>query len=216
MSSGSSLDPPLAFKERNLLQRPTRSPGDAAEDGTLATPQRVMIIVTAQRRQDGYERPISFRWLKVESSREAFDARDLSNRLPNVVSHRVPAPSSCTSAAQIGRHAGSSIGRHLHRRRYRGDARHRWRCSTSPVEILKGPQTTFFGPCHRRRLNIITRKPGNTFEGNASALWAPNGWEYAFRPRFPSAHDTLSPGSPAVDRMDGYIVSTAAPQGPSR
>ncbi|BAK67464.1 TonB-dependent receptor-like protein [Sphingobium sp. SYK-6] len=44
------------------------------------------------------------------------------------------------------------------------------------VEVLKGPQTTFFGNnAIAGALNITTRKPGNAFEANASALYGTYG-----------------------------------------
>jgi len=48
------------------------------------------------------------------------------------------------------------------------------------IEVLKGPQTTFFGNnAIAGALNITTRKPGNTFSYNASALYGSND-EYNF------------------------------------
>lgn len=48
------------------------------------------------------------------------------------------------------------------------------------VEILKGPQTTFFGNnAIAGAFNIVTRKPARTFEYNASALYSPSDGEYA-------------------------------------
>jgi iron complex outermembrane receptor protein len=47
------------------------------------------------------------------------------------------------------------------------------------VEVLKGPQSTFFGNnAIAGALNITTRKPANTFEGNSTALYSPNDGEY--------------------------------------
>jgi len=47
------------------------------------------------------------------------------------------------------------------------------------VEVLKGPQSTFFGNnAIAGALNITTRKPANTFEGNSTALYSPDDGEY--------------------------------------
>lgn len=48
------------------------------------------------------------------------------------------------------------------------------------IEVLRGPQTTFFG--HNAvagALNIVTRKPGSEFSANASALYEVEHGEYA-------------------------------------
>jgi outer membrane receptor protein involved in Fe transport len=48
------------------------------------------------------------------------------------------------------------------------------------VEVLKGPQTTFFGNnAIAGAFNVVTRKPGRDFEYNASALYVPADGEYA-------------------------------------
>jgi iron complex outermembrane recepter protein len=40
------------------------------------------------------------------------------------------------------------------------------------IEVLRGPQTTFFGQnAVAGALNILTRKPGSEFSVNASALY---------------------------------------------
>ncbi|WP_324261025.1 TonB-dependent receptor [Altererythrobacter sp. H2] len=76
------------------------------------------------------------------------------------------------------------------------------------VEVLRGPQTTFFG--HNAvagALNIITRKPGNEFAANGSALYELEHGEYSFEAgvTVPLA-DTLSVRAAGrLSGMDGFV-----------
>jgi iron complex outermembrane recepter protein len=76
------------------------------------------------------------------------------------------------------------------------------------VEVLKGPQTTFFGAnAIAGALNITTRKPGREFEYNASALYAFDDGEYNFEGGVTlPASDTLSfRVAGRVTGMSGYV-----------
>ncbi|MCC6633827.1 MAG: TonB-dependent receptor [Gammaproteobacteria bacterium] len=76
------------------------------------------------------------------------------------------------------------------------------------VEVLKGPQTTFFGAnAIAGALNITTRKPGSEFSSNASALYAFDDGEYNIEGGVTlPASDTLSFRLAArVSGMDGYM-----------
>lgn len=76
------------------------------------------------------------------------------------------------------------------------------------VEVLKGPQTTFFGAnAIAGALNITTRKPGNEFSYNASALYAPDDGEYNLEGGITlPASETLSLRfSGRISGMDGYM-----------
>lgn len=78
------------------------------------------------------------------------------------------------------------------------------------VEVLRGPQTTFFG--HNAvagALNIVTRKPGNELTVNASALYEIEHGEYALEAgvTVPLA-DTLSVRvAGRLSGMDGYVAN---------
>jgi outer membrane receptor protein involved in Fe transport len=77
------------------------------------------------------------------------------------------------------------------------------------VEVLKGPQTTFFGAnAIAGALNIATRKPGKEFTYNASALYAFDDGEYNVEAGVTlPASDSLSFRLVGrVSGMDGYIT----------
>jgi iron complex outermembrane recepter protein len=76
------------------------------------------------------------------------------------------------------------------------------------VEVLKGPQTTFFGAnAIAGALNITTRKPGKEFSSNVSALYAVDDGEYNLEGGVTlPASDTLSFRIAArFSGMDGFM-----------
>jgi outer membrane receptor protein involved in Fe transport len=76
------------------------------------------------------------------------------------------------------------------------------------VEVLRGPQTTFFGQnAVAGALNIITRKPGGTFAANASALYEIEHGEYALEAGITTpVSDTLSVRvAGRLSGMDGFV-----------
>lgn len=85
------------------------------------------------------------------------------------------------------------------------------------MEVLKGPQTTFFGANSiAGALNITTRGPGQTFDYNISALYGTDG-EYNLQAGVDvPLGDTLNARFAAmIDGMDGYI-DTRAGKAPNR
>lgn len=75
------------------------------------------------------------------------------------------------------------------------------------VEILKGPQTTFFGNnAIAGALNITTRKPGQTFEANATALYGSYNEYVAEAGVTVPLHEMLSVRlAGRLSGMDGYV-----------
>ncbi|OYX33803.1 MAG: TonB-dependent receptor [Caulobacterales bacterium 32-69-10] len=79
------------------------------------------------------------------------------------------------------------------------------------VEVLKGPQTTFFGNnAIAGAVNITTRKPGRSFAANGSAFYAPGTGEYIAEGGVTlPVNDRLSFRLAARQSgMDGYIKNT--------
>ncbi len=81
------------------------------------------------------------------------------------------------------------------------------------VEVLKGPQTTFFGNnAIAGALNITTRKarPGGSFEYNASALYAPTDGEFAVEAAasVPLAENLGVRVAAKYFGMDGYVYNS--------
>ncbi|MGE3744812.1 MAG: TonB-dependent receptor [Sphingomonadaceae bacterium] len=80
------------------------------------------------------------------------------------------------------------------------------------VEVLKGPQTTFFGNnAIAGALNISTRKPSDVFEANFSAFGAAEANEYGLEAGVsgPLSDDLAVRVAGRWSGMDGYIKNTA-------
>ena len=76
------------------------------------------------------------------------------------------------------------------------------------IEVLKGPQTTFFGAnAIAGAINITTKAPGNSFEGNASALYSPSDGEYNLEAgvSMPISKDLAVRVAGRFSGMNGYI-----------
>ncbi|MDX9875546.1 MAG: TonB-dependent receptor, partial [Spongiibacteraceae bacterium] len=76
------------------------------------------------------------------------------------------------------------------------------------VEILKGPQTTFFGAnASAGALNITTRKPGREFEGNLNALYEFEHGEYNLEGgvSMPLTETLSARLALRANGMDGYV-----------
>lgn len=86
------------------------------------------------------------------------------------------------------------------------------------IEVLKGPQTTFFGAnASAGALNITTRKPNGVFEYNASALYAVPDGEYNFEGGVSLPITSTLSGRVAgrVSGMEGYVDLGPNGKGPN-
>ncbi|WP_139139187.1 TonB-dependent receptor domain-containing protein [Sphingobium phenoxybenzoativorans] len=214
-------------QSRSLLQ-PTRfqpSPEPAAPLAPAsfnpAPPEEPVaddIIVTAQGRAERLQDvPISVSVTQgsLLQEKNINNLQDLSARLPNV---RI---SSAPTADFINvRGVGSSLNYGFEQSVATfvdGAYRSRSRASRAAmfdidrVEVLKGPQTTYFGNnAIAGALNITTRKPGDKLEFNGTAFYAPAFGEYAVEAGISvPLTETLSVRiSGRQSGMDGYLKNT--------
>lgn len=158
---------------------PDSAPADVGEDVQE-------VVVTAQlRRQSVTKVPISLTVTTGDQLARSniVDVQDLSTRLPNVKIASSPGAAFLNiRGLGSGNNAGfeQSVGTFVD-----GVYRGRSRAAAAAlfdierVEVLKGPQTTFFGNnVIAGALNISTVKPGSVLAYNASALASPNDGEY--------------------------------------
>ncbi len=209
------------------VQPPATAPGTTRQDQTsplnaansaetAASPSSSSdIIVTAQRRtQRLQDVPIAVTVVSgaALTQQNLTSLQDLSARLPavNIVSGPLTDYLNIRGIGS-GQNAGfeQSVGTFV-------DGLYRGRSKSSraalfdveQVEVLKGPQTTFFGNnTIAGALNVSTKKPGNTFEYNANGSY---GFEYG---QFTVQGGVSVPISPTLavrlagqtSGMDGYI-----------
>lgn len=146
------------------------------------------IIVTAQRKEQRLQDvPVSVSVTSGETLAQSNinDLQDLAVRLPGVRLSTAPGANLLNiRGIGSGINAGfeQSVGTFvdgLYRGRSRAAAAALF--DIERIEVLKGPQTTYFGNnVIAGALNITTRKPGREFGFNASALYAPGHEEYAY------------------------------------
>lgn len=157
-----------------------------ADDAAAGTDDQ--IVVTARLRQERLQDvPISVSVASGAALEQGAvrNLEDLTSRLPNVRIAQVPGSDSINIRG-VG--SGNNLGFEqsvatfvdgVYRSRSRA---HRLGFfDIERVEVLRGPQTTFFGNnAIAGALNITTRTPGDTFDYNASALSGLSDGEYSF------------------------------------
>lgn len=145
------------------------------------------IIVTAQRKEQRLQDvPVSVTITTGETlaRNNINDLQDLAFRLPSVRLSTAPGANLINiRGVGSGINAGfeQSVGTFVDGV-YRGRSRSAAAAlfDLERIEVLKGPQTTYFGNnVIAGALNITTRKPGKELSVNASALYAPGHGEYA-------------------------------------
>lgn len=162
---------------------PTHAEERGSEIGRVADGD---IIVTAQRRaQSLKDVPVAVSVVSGEMLDQANikSLEDMAARMPSV---RVTSGTITNSIAIRGVASGANGGFEQSVATFvDGVYRNRSRSTRGAmfdierVEVLKGPQTTFFGAnAIAGALNISTRKPGDDFDYNASAFYTPATGEY--------------------------------------
>jgi iron complex outermembrane receptor protein len=193
---------------------------EAPEQGSAATSQTEIgdIVVTAQRRSQRLQdvpvaaSVISGDFVMKQGIR---DLTDLSTRLPGL---KLGASTQSDFLSIRGISSGNAAGFEQAVGTfvdgvYRGRSRSA-RASLfdiERVEVLKGPQTTFFGNnTIAGALNITSRKPSHTFGYNANALYSPSDGEYNLEAGVTGpVTDTLSARVAAkFSGMNGYIYNS--------
>lgn len=176
------------------------------------------IVVTARRREERLQDvPVAVSVVSGDSLSRAniTNLEQLAARLPNVKISQAPASDQLyIRGVGSGLNLGfeQSVGTFVD-----GLYRGRSRASRAAffdierVEVLKGPQTTYFGnSAIAGALNITTKKPGSSLEANGSVFYAPATDEYLVEGGISvPVTETLS-GRLAVRASgnDGYIRNT--------
>ncbi len=173
------------------------------------------IIVTAQRRaQNLQDVPISVAVESGKSLRTAHvnDLSDLGNRLSGVKINKAGASDSLNiRGVGSGFNAGfeQSVATFIDGVYVsRSQATRAGFLDVDRIEVLKGPQSTYFGAnAIAGALSVITRKPTDTLEGYASALYSPSDGEYDAQAVVggPLGGNFSGRAALRLSGMDGYI-----------
>lgn len=177
------------------------------------------IVVTAQRKEQRLQDvPISVSVAAGEDLKRASirTLEDLTNRLPNIRISQVPG-SDTINIRGVG--SGNNLGFEQSVATFvDGVYRSRSRAyrlgffDVERVEVLRGPQTTFFGNnAIAGAINITTRRPSFDLEYNASALYSPSDGEYSVEAgaSIPLSDKAAIRIAGRQSGMDGYIRNLA-------
>lgn len=188
----------------------------AAQEGADSIPPEEIVVTAQGRTQRLQDVPIS---VSVTSGTELQEKniaslQDLAAQMPNVRITSAPA-ADFVNVRGVGSSLNPGFEQSVatfvdgvYRARSRGTRAAIF--DIDRVEILKGPQTTFFGNnAIAGALNITTRKPRQRLEANASAFYAPAFGEYAVEAGVSvPVTDTLSFRiAGRQSGMDGYLTN---------
>jgi len=190
------------------------SPASAQDAvGTAQADEGSVIIVTAQGREQSLQDvPVAVSVLSDEQldNFNVTNLMDAQSRLPAVSIADAPSPSINIRGVGSGQNWGfqQSVGTFV-------DGIYRGRAvavrsaffDIERLEVLKGPQTTFFGANSiAGALNITTRKPGSDYGANVSALYGSHD-EYNVEAGvdIPASDSLAFRFAARVDGMGGYV-----------
>lgn len=173
------------------------------------------IVVTAQKReQSAQDVPISIAVTTGATLRQAqiTSLNDLGNRISGVKVNKAGASDSLNIRG-IG--SGFNMGFEQSVATFidgvyisRSQATRVGFLDLERIEVLKGPQSTYFGSnAIAGALSAVTRKPSQNFEGYASALYAPSDGEYDMQAAVggPLTEKISGRAALRLSGMDGYI-----------
>ncbi|MEH6758399.1 MAG: TonB-dependent receptor [Parasphingorhabdus sp.] len=189
-------------------------PDDGASASANETDKNIIVVTARGREQDLQDVPVSVSVVDGEAITEfgLRDLQDVTARLPNVrITGGTNADVLTIRGLGSGQNTGfeQSVGTFVDGV-YRGRSRATRAAlfDLERIEVLKGPQTTFFGNnAIAGALNIVTRKPDFEFSANGSALYSPSDGEYAVEAgvTIPASDRVAIRAAVRVAGMDGYI-----------
>lgn len=199
-----------------VASAPASGPASAQSEESSATAQSMeYIVVTAQKREQSLQDvPISLLVADGEQMRDVSvtNLNDLANRLSNV---RVNNAGASDSLSIRGVGSGFNMGFEQAVATFvdgvylsRSQISRGGFLDLERIEVLKGPQSTYFGSnAIAGALSIITRKPTPEFEGYVSALFSPSDNEYDIQAAVggPLTDELSARAALRVFGMDGFI-----------
>ncbi|MBA2933574.1 TonB-dependent receptor [Sphingomonas sp. CGMCC 1.13654] len=185
--------------------------------GASASAASAEIVVTAQRREQRLQDvPVAVAVATGDTMRKAqiTDFNDLGNRLSGIKVNK-GGPSDALNIRGIG--SGFNMGFEQSVATFidgvyisRSQSTRAGFLDLDRIEVLKGPQSTFFGSnAIAGALNVTTRKPTSTFEGYASGLYSPSDGEYDVQAAVggPIGDGFSARAAARVSGMDGYLYN---------
>jgi len=210
----------LSLTPANAQADAAVSSSSGASTGTISSSDadNAEIVVTAQRREQRLQDvPVSVSVVTGAALENAGirGVQDLAARLPNLNIVEGPA-SDLLNIRGVGSGLNTgfeqSVGTFVDGvYRGRGRAIRAALFDLEQVEVLKGPQSTFFGNnAIAGAINITTRKPSNKLEYNASVLYAGQSSEYALEGgvSVPLSDSLAVRAAGRLSGNDGYIYNS--------